>query len=393
MRTVPATEATGKHVPYGAIGSGYYSDNTKGCYDVVERSRLLAERALAGVLDARAARRAPAAREPFTLADYGTADAGTSMPLLKHLVAKVRAAEPDTPIVVLYEDQASNDWNSVFARVHNRLVGAEPSFLADGARNVFAMASGESFLRQITPDATVDLGYSSTAFHWLTFAPDVDTSAPGGRALLATLSADERVRAAFAARAAMDWRTLLSHRARELKPGGALAVANFAIDERGRFLGHTEHARECMFGTLGRLWHELAVEGLITREECERTMFPIFYRTLAECLAPLEGGSSAQPLALACASAETDLVRCPYHARWLAEGGDAHTHARRFVPTTRTWSNSTFASALDATKRGGGEISQIVDKLFERYTCVVAAEPEAHAMDYVHAYLHLVKVG
>jgi hypothetical protein len=48
---------------------------------------------------------------------------------------------------------------------------------------------------------------------------------------------------------------------------------------------------------------------------------------------------------------------------------------------------------LDATARGGDEVARIVDELFERYTRTVAAEPEAHAMDYVHAYLHLVKLS
>ena len=51
----------------------------------------------------------------FTIADFGTADAGTSMPLMVEVVKQVRAAEgPNTPIMVAYEDQTNNDWNSVF---------------------------------------------------------------------------------------------------------------------------------------------------------------------------------------------------------------------------------------------------------------------------------------
>eukprot|EP00968_Pinguiococcus_pyrenoidosus_P011694 scaffold964_cov261-Pinguiococcus_pyrenoidosus.AAC.20 len=31
-------EVRGKHVPIGEAGSGYYSDHTKGCYDVVDKA-------------------------------------------------------------------------------------------------------------------------------------------------------------------------------------------------------------------------------------------------------------------------------------------------------------------------------------------------------------------
>ncbi|KAJ1624275.1 S-adenosyl-L-methionine-dependent methyltransferase [Pavlovales sp. CCMP2436] len=378
-------EATGKHVPYGAVGSGYYSDHTKGCYDVVKRAGVVAMRALDGVLEQRRARGAVAAREPFTLADYGTADAGTSMPLIKRLVATVRAAEPEAPIVVLYEDQSSNDWNSVFSRVHNRIPHAEPSFIP--ADNVFVLVSGASFYEQCAPAATVDFGFSATAMHWLRAAP---ASIPD--ALLATLTTDAGVLAAFEAQAAHDWVAILKQRSAELKPGGALAIANFAVDEQQRFLGKSEHVKESMFDTHARLWRELADEGRITAHEFEATNFPVFYRSLAQCRAPFDDlhGKASELQELEWVTGETDLVRCPYHVRWLAERGDAMAHARRFVPTTRTWSNSTFRLGLDAA-RSEDERDAIVNELFERYTQAVAHAPDDHAMDYVHSYIHLSK--
>lgn len=69
-------------------------------------------------------------------------------------------------------------------------------------------------------------------------------------------------------------------------------------------------------------------------------------------------------------------VRCPYHERWIKEkdtrkssGVDeeeaAREHAIRFVPTTRTWSNSTFESGLDK-KRSSEERSQLADAMYQR---------------------------
>ena len=42
---------------------------------------------------------------------------------MHEIVALIRAAEPDTPVVLAYEDQPQNDWTSVF----RRLLGEIPS--------------------------------------------------------------------------------------------------------------------------------------------------------------------------------------------------------------------------------------------------------------------------
>ena len=60
-------------------------------------------------------------------------------PLMVSVVQQVRAAEgASTPIMVAYEDQTNNDWNSVFKRVHGVLPGADQSYLDDASdTNVF----------------------------------------------------------------------------------------------------------------------------------------------------------------------------------------------------------------------------------------------------------------
>lgn len=104
------------HVPYGADGAGLYSAATRGCFDVVQVGDWGVER------DACCGCAWPLVRAPFSsnhptptlmapqaaapmatealqaaleatspgscvrIADFGTADAGTSMPLMNHLV-------------------------------------------------------------------------------------------------------------------------------------------------------------------------------------------------------------------------------------------------------------------------------------------------------------------
>jgi len=67
-------------------------------------------------------------------------------------------------------------------------------------------------------------------------------------------------------------------------------------------------------------------------------------------------------------------------------------HAAAFVGTLRSWSNSTFLSALDDS-RGQAERELIVDEFFDSYTDLVAQSPEEHGMAYVHCFLTFEKVG
>ena len=54
----------------------------------------------------------------FTIADYGCADGGTSMPLMYACVKELRKIHgDDLPIHVIYEDQPVNDFKSLFLRL------------------------------------------------------------------------------------------------------------------------------------------------------------------------------------------------------------------------------------------------------------------------------------
>ena len=91
-------------------------------------------------------------------------------------------------------------------------------------------------------------------------------------------------------------------------------------------------------------------------------------------------------------SAECDLVECPFLNEWRAGVvTDAAEQARRFVPTTRTWSNSTFVAGAVASGHAPAEAAAMADEMFARYEARVAEDPNNHAMDYVHSYFHASK--
>ena len=102
------------HIPYGVDGSGFYSDNTIGCYNVILESAPLMLQCI------KSASVTPGS--VFTIADFGCADGGTSMPLLYACVKELREIHGDSlPIHVVYEDQPVNDFKSLFLRLQGIL--------------------------------------------------------------------------------------------------------------------------------------------------------------------------------------------------------------------------------------------------------------------------------
>ena len=292
-------EAAGKHVPFGASGSGFYSAKTKGCFDVIDNSEPLLNQALDRALSARQ-RNGTAGSAPFSIADFGAADGGTSLPLFRRIIAAVRKAEPTAPILMHYEDQAMNDWQSVFKITQGEVPGLPDSYMGDDD-NVYVLASGASFYQQCFAPASIDLAFCATAMHWLTTVP---TKIPD--ALHSACTGDSATRAAFEAQAAKDWEHILRQRARELKPGGQMVIANFAVDEQGQFLGTSNRVGASMHHTFSELWQQVAGD-----EVHAATNFCNEYRPLAACALPFETKTAAVE-ALQLHSAKTDLVPCPF---------------------------------------------------------------------------------
>ena len=65
----------------------------------------------------------------------------------------------------------------------------------------------------------------------------------------------------------------------------------------------------------------------------------------------------------------------------------------RIIGTMRTWSNSSFLTALDSNTRTEAERKALVDELYGRYEDAIAADPEKNHMDYAHHYIVMEKVG
>ena len=355
-------------------GGGYYSRATIGAKHVIDGATPLILKSLADMDP-------PDDGSVFTMSDMGCADAGTSMAMVGTVLTEVRRRAPSRPIQMVYTDLPRNDFSQVFRNV---LGLADLASYHDEIDNLHVFASGTSFHRRIVPPGTLHLGFSATASHYLSEKPARIENH------VHMVGATGAERDAFSEQGRRDWEAMLLNRACELAPGGRLALFNFGIDEAGRYLGNTGGIS--MFDTFNELWGELRDEGFITPEEYVDTNFPQHYRTVEEFTRPFrEPDNPVHRAGLRLDHAETRVVRCPFEAHF-EEHGDPARFAREYIPTLRSWSESTFASGL-SPKRPPAECVAILDRFYDRYEARVREAPRGHAMDYVHCYLIASKVA
>lgn len=366
---------SGKAATIAMRGAGYYSANTLGARTVINRVGDL-------VLGALERMPALAAGQTFGIADFGAADGGTSMDMIRRLTGALREREPHRQMSIVYTDLPHNDFSALF-RLTQGLIGPADGPPLAQTPGLFVFGSGTSFYNQILPDGALSLGFSATAMHWLSSRPCMIEDH------VQAVGAAEAEQAAFRARALADWDTILLARARELRPGGRLVLANFCIDEAGRYLGHTGGVD--MFDSFARHWRDLRDSGRITEREYVDATFQQFYKTPEEFAAPFRDPNSAVARAgLRLEHVSTLVTPCPYAAAF-GEHGDAHAFAQAYVPTLRSWSETVFAGALAG--RDAAARAEILDAFYSAYAAEVARAPEGHAMDYVHCVMEISKAS
>ncbi|MDP2802193.1 MAG: SAM-dependent methyltransferase [Phreatobacter sp.] len=357
-------------------GAGYYSSNTVGAKAVIDKAGDLVVEALGSMA-------IKPAKTAFSVCDYGAADGGTSLDMMRRLVETVRQRAPDRAIQVTYTDLPHNDFSALF-RLTQGLLGDQAKTPLAETPNLYIAGSGTSFYKQIVPDGTLHLGFSATAMHWLSKRPGLIADH------VQAVGATAAEQALFRRQAMADWDTILLARARELAPGGRLVLANFCADEQGRYLGHTGGVN--MFDAFARHWRDLWKKGRITEAEYRGATFQQFYKTPDEFAAPFrDKGSAVSRAGLRLDHISTTVTACPYAADF-ARHGDAAAFASAYVPTLRSWSETVFAGALDA-KRSAHERGSIVDAFYGAYEADVAQNPAGHAMDYVHCFMVIGKKG
>ena len=90
--------------------------------------------------------------------------------------------------------------------------------------------------------------------------------------------------------------------------------------------------------------------GAIAEAEFREMTLPQYYKTVAEFAAPLtDPDDPVHRAGLRLEHVETRIVPCPFAADF-ARHGNAAAFARAYVPTLRSWTESTFQAALSGAR-------------------------------------------
>lgn len=291
---------------------------------------------------------------PFVIADLGAAGGGNSLePMRRALAARAGTG----PALVVHTDIPANDFSALFREIQE-----DPRTYL-GPPDVHALAAGRSFYESLFPAGFVSLAWSSIAVHWISAIP---RPIPGH---IFSTFATGAVADAFRERAAEDWRAFLTHRARELRPGGRMIVVGGAAEDDG-----TAGAEGLMRMADGAL-AAMVDAGVLTAAEVERMTIPTWNRTVGEYLAPFDGQDALE------------LRRHGFHSlpdpqlAAYREHGDRERYAADVTGFFRAAFGDSLLAALDP-ERTAEDRAAIDAELVRRLRAAVAAAPERAACDW-----------
>jgi hypothetical protein len=272
--------------------------------------------------------------QPVVIADYGSSQGKNSLAPMRVAIKALRVRlGPHRPILVVHIDQAANDFNTLFDVLHS-----DPERYSMDDPNIFPSAIGRSFYEKVFPQEHVHLGWSSYAAVWLSRVP---MPIPGH---FIVLGASGDVRAAFDRQGAEDWKSFLSLRASELRPGGRLVVVLPGISDDG------SAGLEDFFNHANEALAELVDRNVISAHERAHMVLPAYPRRRAQLLAPFSSGGQFLGLSVE----HCELSELP-DAAWADYKRDANKDllATRHALFFRSIFVPSLASAIaDQGKRG-----------------------------------------
>lgn len=295
--------------------------------------------------------------QPVVIADYGSSQGKNSIAAMQIAIRNLRLRiRPNRSIVVFHIDQPSNDFNTLF-----EVLNADPDRYSRDEPNVFPCAIGRSFYEQVLPPDSVHLGWCSYAVVWLSRIPAL---IPGHFFPLRSTGA---VRDAFDQQSAEDWKSFLSLRACEMRPGSRLVVVLPVLPDSGLsgFANMMDLANEVVT--------EMVNEGAISAEERARMVVGAHPRRKDQLLAPFANGGEFKSLTVE----DCEILVLP-DAAWAdyERDGDKESLASKQALFFRSVFMPALASALTRVRAGDSEAQRaFADRLQSGLTHRLASRP------------------
>ncbi len=350
------------------------------------------------------------AATPIVVIDYGSSEGRNAITAMQRIVQALRGRSAN-PIQVVFSDLPTNNFNTLFVNL------ARAGWTGSDAQ-VYSAATGGSMFRQLMPRETVTVATTFNALGFLDHRPDVEIPnyilPMGPSRPRPGVEVADSIRKAYAAQAATDLIAFYRARADELLPGGRLLAASFGIGERYR----------CCDGIYDVLYDallDLCDSGRLDVDALRRLVFPIYFRTQDELLAPLretgspaEGATTSDARSRSCErlgelSTQEEVhgsprpqtvagrfrieragsmeVPVPFIERWK-ESGDLAGYARDFSLFLSAFTEPILRQAFAAAS----DLDGLIDAIYQRVEARLLADPAAYEFHYVQIAALLTRI-
>lgn len=306
---------------------------------------------------------------PFTVLDLGSSEGRNALITMNHVVECVRHRRPNQFIQTIYSDLPSNNFNRLFLNLAEaRTEGRIPA-------NVYASAVAGSFYGPLMPPRSIHFAMCFNALLWLDALP----AAPVADAVVyrrphpprPDRSMPAQTIDAFTRQAEQDLARFLQARADELAPGSKLLIVSPGDDDRGC-------TSDGLYDVVNDACRDLVAAGRLDRTRYDHFVMPIYFRTVAETLAPIQRADALLKGAFTVDRAETLEVPTPFLIEF-ERSGDAAKLADDYAGFLRAFSEPVARAALVGSDGDG----TIIDELYDRIHARIKAEPQRYRFRYL----------
>lgn len=320
----------------------------------------------------------PAQTTPATLLDIGSSEGGNAIYAMHRLATKLRSSTA-LPIWLFFSDLPTNDYNHLFTNLYPNGVPGLP------VDNVFAGAIAGTAFGRLLPANSLYVATTFNAIGFLDHEPETKLPdfilpmGPGPLAPRAGVGVTERERGPFRQQSEQDLRNFYKARAEELVSGGKLLVQVFGRNEK-------YSTSDGIYDVLSDAILDLVELGTIPQCIYEELVFPIYFRTVEELVAPIDTDNDLSKIFHLEKSGHQD-VPIPFNEE-LEQTGNIAKWASQYMGFLRAFTEAILASALPADMK----TAKTLDAVYRQVEQRLRDEPSRYEFHFISVAALLTRV-
>lgn len=301
----------------------------------------------------------------FTIVDYGCSQGANSVIAIKEILSNLRekyATMSPRNILVVFNDQPTNDWTALFKAIENQ-------FIEEEGQHITTLVSGKTFYKQIMPLNSVDFAYTSTSIHWLS---RIVCNISNQWAVHAQEVKQEEFQL-WKQQAHDDYKLFLQNRSKEIKKGGVLLCVGPAYVEGLRNV----HLHQNLYNS---------VMAILSSEEVLTFNSNTYLRTLNE-LTDKNTLKETNFEVIAADVIENDQLL--FYVDFKDGKITLDEFGRKFTGFVRSWSEASVINALDS-KRNKEDKAKVIEEVYNELERQVKSIESLKLMEMNRTNTHFV---